>query len=132
MRFVLQPWQLLLSIVAGWINDEQQKIIEYERTVIQVLLEKLGKKRIVLNDDQRRRLAVKGKVLGRKVLAQVGAALHAGHHSAAAAPATRGPEMGPQRPARRKVEPTTSSPGSRRLDAAIRQRKPHLGLRPDR
>jgi hypothetical protein len=37
MRFVLQPWQLLLSIVAGWINDEQQKIIEYQRTVIQVL-----------------------------------------------------------------------------------------------
>ena len=73
MRFVLQPWQLLLSIVAGWINDEQQKIIEYERTVIQVLLEKMGKKRLLLNDDQRRRLAVKGKILGRKVLAQVGA-----------------------------------------------------------
>jgi hypothetical protein len=30
-------------------------------------------RRILLDDDQRRRLAVKGKVLGRKVLAQIGA-----------------------------------------------------------
>jgi hypothetical protein len=37
-----------------------------------VLKEKLGKKRILLNDDQRRRLAVKGKILGRKQLEQIG------------------------------------------------------------
>ena len=72
MSFVLQPLQLLLSILAGWINDEQQKLIEYLRTENQVLREKLGKKRILLNDDQRRRLAVKGKVLGRKVLDEIG------------------------------------------------------------
>ena len=36
------------------------------------LKEKLGKKRIILNDDQRRRLAMKGKVLGRKVLQEIG------------------------------------------------------------
>jgi len=42
------------------------------RTENQVLKERLGKKRILLNDDQRRRLAVKGKVLGRKTLQQVG------------------------------------------------------------
>jgi transposase len=35
------------------------------------LREKLGKKRILLNDDQRRRLAIKGKVLGRKALAEI-------------------------------------------------------------
>ncbi len=34
----------------------------------QVLREKLGKGRILLNDDQCRRLAVKGKALGRKAL----------------------------------------------------------------
>src|SRR5262249_44467736 len=34
--------------------------------------EKLGPRRICLNDDQRRRLAEKGKVLGRKLLAAVG------------------------------------------------------------
>ena len=33
--------------------------------------EKLGKRRILLNDDQRRRLAVKGKVLSRRVLEQL-------------------------------------------------------------
>src|ERR1035438_3405088 len=59
-----EPWHLLLSILAGWIHDEQQKGIEYLRTENQVLREKVGKKRILLNDDQRRRLAVKGKVLG--------------------------------------------------------------------
>src|ERR1035438_1908712 len=72
MTFVLQPWQLLLSILAGWINDEQQKRIEYLRTENQVLREKVGKKRILLDDDQRRRLAVKGKVLGRKALEEIG------------------------------------------------------------
>ncbi len=71
MSFVLQPWQLLLSILAGWINNEQQRWIEYLRTENQVLREKLGKKRILLNDDQRRRLAVKGKVLGRNLLDEI-------------------------------------------------------------
>jgi hypothetical protein len=37
-----------------------------------VLKEKLGKQRILLNDDQRRRLAVKGKILGRKRLEEIG------------------------------------------------------------
>lgn len=37
-----------------------------------MLKEKLAQKRILLNDDQRRRLAVAGKVLGRKRLAEIG------------------------------------------------------------
>jgi transposase len=37
----------------------------------QVLKEKLGKKRILLTDDQRRRLAVKGIILGRKALREI-------------------------------------------------------------
>jgi hypothetical protein len=37
-----------------------------------VLTEKLGKERILLNDDLRRRVAVAGKVLGRKRLAEIG------------------------------------------------------------
>ena len=72
MHFVLQPLQLYLVILAGWINREQQEVIEYLRTENQVLKEKLGKKRILLNDDQRRRLAVKGKILGRKRLQEFG------------------------------------------------------------
>ena len=72
MSFVLQPWQLLLMSLAGWVNQQQQDIVDFQRTEIDVLKEKVGTKRIVLNDDQRRRLAVKGKVLGRKVLAEIG------------------------------------------------------------
>jgi hypothetical protein len=42
-------------ILAGWVHREQQQVIEYLRTENQVLREKLGRKRILLNDDQRRR-----------------------------------------------------------------------------
>jgi hypothetical protein len=52
----LQPWQLFLLILASWANRQQQEIIEYLRTENAVLKEKLGKKRILLTDDQRRRL----------------------------------------------------------------------------
>jgi hypothetical protein len=45
--------------------------VEYLITENRILREKLGKQRILLNDDQRRRLAVKGKILGRKMLEQL-------------------------------------------------------------
>ena len=32
MNFILHPWQLLLVILAGWINRQQQDVIEYLRT----------------------------------------------------------------------------------------------------
>jgi putative transposase len=71
MKFVLHPWQILLLVLAGWINRHQQNSIEYLITENRILREKLGKKRILLNDDQRRRLAIKGKILGRKALAEI-------------------------------------------------------------
>ena len=71
MKPQLHPWQLLLVILAGWVNRQQQDAIAYLRTENRVLREKLGKKRILLNDDQRRRLAVKGKILGRKMLEEL-------------------------------------------------------------
>ncbi|MCK4304559.1 MAG: integrase core domain-containing protein [Candidatus Eisenbacteria sp.] len=49
MSFILQPWQLLLLILAGWVNRQQQEIIEYLRTENHVLRESHGKKRIKLN-----------------------------------------------------------------------------------
>jgi transposase len=72
MNFILQPWQLLLVILAGWINRQQQEVIEYLRTENQILKESHPKKRIPFTDDQRRRLAVKGKALGRKRLGEIG------------------------------------------------------------
>jgi transcriptional regulator with XRE-family HTH domain len=72
MNIILRPWQLLFVILASWVNRLQQGIIEYLRTENQVLKEKLRNQRILLNDDQRRRLAVKGRILGPKLLEQVG------------------------------------------------------------
>jgi putative transposase len=71
MKFVLHPWQILLLVLAGWINRNQQNAVEYLIAENRILREKIGKKRILLNDDQRRRLAIKGKVLGRKALAEI-------------------------------------------------------------
>ena len=72
MDFILQPWQLYFVILVGWMNRQQQEVIAYLLAENRVLKEKFGKKRILLDDDQRRRLAVKGKVLGRKRLEEVG------------------------------------------------------------
>ena len=71
MNFVFQPWQLLRIILAGWLNRQQAAVIEYLRTENQVLKETHGTKRVMLNDDQRRRLAVKGRILGRKALEEI-------------------------------------------------------------
>jgi hypothetical protein len=62
MNALFQPWQLLFVIFCGWVNDRQQKTIEFQNVQIETLLLKLGKKRIRLTDDQRRVLAVKAKV----------------------------------------------------------------------
>jgi hypothetical protein len=70
MYRVLHPWHLLLWITAGWVNRRMQAVIDYQHTEIQILKERLGRKRLLLNDEQRRRLAVKGKALGHKLLQQ--------------------------------------------------------------
>ncbi len=49
----MAPLQLLAVIVAGWMSREQQQVIEYLREENRVLREKLGKKRVLLKDDQR-------------------------------------------------------------------------------
>jgi putative transposase len=71
LEFVLKPWHLIVLFLASHLNHEQQCVIEYLQVENQVLREKLGKGRILLNDDQRRRLAVKGKLLGRKALCEL-------------------------------------------------------------
>jgi transposase InsO family protein len=71
MNMMLYPWQLLVVSLTGWLNRQQQAVVEYLRTENQVLKEKFGKKRVLLNDDQRRRLAAKAKVLGRRALSEI-------------------------------------------------------------
>jgi putative transposase len=52
-------------------NQRQLQVIDYLREENRVLREQLGGRRVRLNDDQRRRLAVRAKALGRKILAEV-------------------------------------------------------------
>ena len=68
---VLQPWQFLLVSPAGWINRHEQDVITYIQEENRILKGKRKSKRIRFTDDERRRLAVKGKALGRKVLRDV-------------------------------------------------------------
>ena len=71
MQFMLQPYHILLAALIGWANERQQQIIEFQNDQIKALLKKLGKKRVLLTDDQRRVLAVKGHALGRKALLEL-------------------------------------------------------------
>jgi len=56
LEFILRPWRLILLFLASQLNREQQRAIEYLHVESQVLREKLGKRRRLLNDDQCRRL----------------------------------------------------------------------------
>jgi len=67
----LQPLRFLLVLFAGWIHREQAQVVDYLTEENRVLREQLGDKRLCLTDDQRRRLAAKGKVLGRSLLAKI-------------------------------------------------------------
>ena len=71
MAKTLDPFRLLLIAVAGWMNQQQQQVIDYLREENRVLREQLGTRPLRFDDDQRRRLAVKAKALGRKVLTEV-------------------------------------------------------------
>src|SRR3954452_5560032 len=71
MPRMLDPVQFILVAVAGWMNQRQQQTIEYLREENRVLREQLGNRRLRLNDDQRRRLAVRAKGMGRKLLADI-------------------------------------------------------------
>ena len=71
MSFILQPWQLLVLVLSSWVNRYQHQMIDFYVSQTKTLLESQGKKRILLNDDQRRLLAVKGKALGRKALSEL-------------------------------------------------------------
>src|ERR1700704_6765276 len=66
------PLQFLLLVFAGWVNRRQVEILEYLQEENRVLREQLGDRRLRFTDAQRRRLAAKGRALGRRVLDQLG------------------------------------------------------------
>jgi putative transposase len=63
--------QVLLVTLAGWVNRHQQHVIEYLEEENRVLKAQVTGRRLRLTDDQRRRLAAKGRRLGRRVLRRV-------------------------------------------------------------
>ena len=71
MSFILTPWHIAFAALSGWVNERQQEINDFQNAQIEALLQKLGRKRILLTDDQRRVLAVKGHALGRKALREL-------------------------------------------------------------
>src|SRR5436305_11170029 len=71
MSRLLDPFQFLVIAIAGWMNHRQLQAIEYLREENRILREQLGDRRVRFNEDQRRRLAVRAKGLGRKLLAEV-------------------------------------------------------------
>jgi hypothetical protein len=71
MATVLHPWQILVAAMAGWITRQQDAVIDYLREENRVLKKQLGRKRLRLTDEQRRRLAVRGKAIGRRALTEV-------------------------------------------------------------
>jgi len=71
MTHPLDPFRFVVIALSGWMNGRQLLLIDYLREENRVLREQLGEKRLRFTDDQRRRLAVKGKVLGRRRLADI-------------------------------------------------------------
>ena len=68
---MLPARQFLVLTFAGWVNRHQDDLIAYLREENRVLREHLGPRPLRLTDAQRRRLAVRGQKLGRRVLMQV-------------------------------------------------------------
>jgi hypothetical protein len=67
------PVEMMLFAIAGWLNEDQRQKIEFLQEQVRVLQELNGQRRLRFTNDQRRRLAARGKRLGRKVLREIGA-----------------------------------------------------------
>jgi hypothetical protein len=67
----IRPRHVFVVAAAGWMNRRQQEVIDYLQEENRVLREQLGARRLRFTDDQRRRLAAKAKLLGRKALGEV-------------------------------------------------------------
>jgi len=65
------PWHFIVVAIAGWMNRQQQ-VIDYLREENRILREKLGRKRIILNESQKLRLATAAMKLGKDLLQQWG------------------------------------------------------------
>ena len=98
--------QFLLLVLAGWVNRQQQDVIDYQQEENRVLRAGLRGKRLRLSDDDRRRLAVKAQALGREALAHIASSCHTRYASALVPPPHRSQVRWQQEP-----EPRPTSDG---------------------
>jgi transposase InsO family protein len=66
-----RPLQFLLLLLAGWVNRKQLEVIDYLKEENRILREQMSGRRLRFTDEQRRRLAARGKVLGQRRLQEV-------------------------------------------------------------
>jgi len=71
MTILLQPLHLLVIALTGWINRDQQAVIDYLIEENRVLKDQLEGRRLRFIDEQRIRLAVKAKAVGRRLLDEI-------------------------------------------------------------
>ena len=64
--------QFLLMLVAGWLDRQQAAVIEYLKAENRLLRGRLGGRRIIFTDAERRQLAEKARAVGRKGLRELG------------------------------------------------------------
>ncbi|MHC4637565.1 MAG: hypothetical protein ACYTBP_03245 [Planctomycetota bacterium] len=66
---------MLLAMLVGWLKSKQSEVIDYlieeNRILKEKCLAKQVKKRIILNDKQRRRLGILAQRVGRKMLFEI-------------------------------------------------------------
>jgi putative transposase len=65
------PLAFFLLLFSGWVNRQQPAVIDYLLEENRVLRAERGSRPLRLTDDQRCRLAVKGKALGRRRLGDI-------------------------------------------------------------
>jgi hypothetical protein len=65
------PLHLFVAALFGWMERQERDVIEFLREENRILKRQLHGRRLQLCDDERRRLAVFGERLGRRVLAEV-------------------------------------------------------------
>jgi hypothetical protein len=64
--------QFFLMLVAGWLQRQQATTIDYLKAENRMLRARLGGRRIIFTDAERRQLAEKARALGRKGLRELG------------------------------------------------------------
>lgn len=65
------PLQYIIATLALWLNRQQQAAIDYLKEENRLLKEKLGNRKLHFTDAERRRLAVRARALGRKLLSEL-------------------------------------------------------------